>query len=204
MKDKISRCKYVWILSTLLASTVYGAGVDPSLTTPDEQSKQRQLDAQEQQRKQEILKLLREQNEVKPDVRNEVEALKQTPIKASIEIPDNETPCFNINKIELFGEDALKFQFALDEVLKQGKQSGAAAITPILGSCLGVLGINAVMNRVQNVIFAKGYITTRILTAPQDLKAGTLQLTVIPGRINVIRLTPESSRYISPWLGCCW
>lgn len=45
MKDKISRCKYVWILSTLLASTVYAAGVDPSLTTPDEQSKQRQLGA---------------------------------------------------------------------------------------------------------------------------------------------------------------
>lgn len=122
MKDKISRCKYVWILSIVLASSVHAAGVDPSLTTPDEQSKQRQLDAQEQQRKQEILKLLREQNEVKPDVRDEVEALKQTPIKASIEIPDNETPCFNINKIELLGEVAHKFQFALDEVLKQGNQ----------------------------------------------------------------------------------
>ncbi|HSG93645.1 MAG TPA: POTRA domain-containing protein, partial [Methylotenera sp.] len=70
---------------------------------------------------------------------------------------------------------------------------------PILGRCLGVQGINAVMNRVQNAIIAKGYVTTRVLAAPQDLKAGLLQLTVISGHVGAIRFTPDSSKRISMW-----
>lgn len=187
--------------SLLIAASIsLAAGIDPSLTTPAEQFRQRQLDSQEQQRQQEILKSLRQQQEIKPDVRNDMDALKQTPIKASIEIPENETPCFVINKIELVGVEAQQFQFALDVVLSQPIQAEVEEPKSILGSCLGVLGINAVMNRVQNAILAKGYITTRVLAAPQDLKTGKLQLTVIPGRISAIRLTPDSSRYISPWL----
>jgi hypothetical protein len=40
------------------------------------------------------------------------------------------------------------------------------------------------MNRVQNAIIARGYVTTRVLAAPQDLKAGLLQFTVIPGHVG--------------------
>lgn len=55
------------------------------------------------------------------------------------------------------------------------------------------------MVRVQNAIIAKGYVTTRVLAAPQDLKSGLLKLTIIPGRISAIRFTPDSSRYTSVW-----
>lgn len=197
--------KYFIFCCTFLALIITGthvnaAGIDPALTTPLEQSRQRQLESQEQLRQQEILKSLRQQQEIKPDVRDGMGALKQSPLKASIEIPDNETPCFTINRIELVGDDAAKFQFALHEVLTQSTSSNNNdEAKPILGRCLGVQGINAVMNRVQNAIIASGYVTTRVLASPQDLKAGLLQLTVIPGHVGAIRFTPDSNKHISIW-----
>jgi len=198
IKKLLSYC-VLW--SLIVASfQVSAAGIDPALTTPAEQARQRQFESQEQQRQQEILKSLRLQQEKKPDVRDEIDALKQTSLKASIEIPDNETPCFSINKIELVGDEATKFQFALDEVLSQNTAIGNKdKAKPVLGRCLGVQGINAVMNRVQNAIIASGYVTTRVLAAPQDLKSGLLQLTVIAGHVSTIRFTPDSSKRVSMW-----
>ena len=114
IKNFIFGCTFFALIIT--ETQVNAADIDPALTTPIEQSRQRQFESQEQQRQQEILKSLRQQQEIKPDVRDEVDALKQTPLKASIEIPDNETPCFTINRIELVGNDAAKFQFALDDL----------------------------------------------------------------------------------------
>jgi hemolysin activation/secretion protein len=185
----IKKSFYQFMLVTFSVSifTAHAGGINAS-----------DINTQEQMRQQERQQLLRQQQEIKPDVRDEMDALKQTPLKASIEIPDNETPCFTINNIKLIGDDASKFQFALDEVLSKNIPSAnETEAKPILGRCLGVQGINAVMNRVQNVIIAKGYVTTRVLAAPQDLKAGLLQLTVIPGHVGAIRFTPDSSKRIS-------
>ncbi len=155
------------------------AGIDPALTTPAEQSRQQQLESQEQLRQQQILKSLRQQQEIKPDARNAGEQLKGTAPIATDVIPDTEAPCFSISKIELIGDAANQFQFALNEVLNNTPDGN-----PLLGRCLGVVGINAVMARVQNAIIAKGYVTTRVLAAPQNLQPATLQLTVMPGRVN--------------------
>lgn len=158
--------------------------------------------AQEQLRQQERLNQLRQQQEIKPDIRDAVDQLKSTAPVATDVIPENETPCFTMTKIVLIGDSAHQFQFALDEVIANAQQTQAQSRTPhsaILGSCLGAVGINAVMARVQNAIIAKGFVTTRVLATSQDLKAGTLQLTVIPGRVNVIRFTPDSSQRANAW-----
>lgn len=199
MLNTISCYRYFFVLGMLLLSTAsIAGGVDPSLKTPEEQSKQINIDTQQQQLKLETLRLLREQQETQPDVRNELNGIQQPVSKASTEIPENESPCFIVNKIELVGDGARQFQFALDEVLHVKKYASKPNL--ILGQCLGVVGINAVMARVQNLILARGFITTRVLTTPQDLKTGILQLTIVAGRIGAIRLSPDSSRYISPWL----
>lgn len=166
----------------------------------DEQIRQsRDITSQEQMRQQERENLLRQQQEIQPDSRKELDSLKN-PILLTDVIPEQESPCFTIDKIQLEGDAADKFQFALDEVISRGRdQNGGAADNAVLGSCLGVAGINAVMVRVQNLIIAKGYVTTRVLAAPQDLKSGLLKLTIIPGRISAIRFTPDSSRYTSVW-----
>lgn len=154
--------------------------------------------AQEQIRQQERLNQLRQQQEIKPDARSAGEQLKNAVPIATDVIPDNEAPCFTVNKIELIGNSAGKFKFALHEVLSHPAESKAET-KPILGKCLGVVGINAVMAHVQNAIIAKGFVTTRVLAAPQDLKTGTLQLTVIPGRVNAVRFTPDSSKRANAW-----
>lgn len=151
---------------------------------------------QEQIRQQERQRQIRQQQELKPDARDASEQLiKQVPVATEI-IPDDETPCFNIYKIELIGDSADEFKFSLEHALSPYY---ALKDKPILGRCLGVVGINAVMARIQNAIIAKGFITTRVLAAPQDLKSGVLQLTIIAGRVNAIRFTPDSSKRVNYW-----
>ena len=145
-----------------LEMQVYAADINPVFTTPVEQARQEQLEAQERLRQQERERLLRQQQEIQPDVRDDAKALSKIP-PASDVIPDNETPCFVIHRITLAGDAAEKFQFALEDVLKRGRNPDARADNiSILDSCLGVLGINAIIARMQNVLIAKGYITTRV------------------------------------------
>lgn len=190
MNVTITKCFKAYALCCLfvIPLSAFSAPLDPSDTT-----------TQELLRQQERLRLLREQQEIKPDARETGEQLKQAAPIVSDVIPEHETPCFTMSKITLVGDSADKFQFALDQVLSYSTQGNPLKEQPILGRCLGVVGINAVMTRVQNAIIAKGYTTTRVLAAPQDLKTGTLQLTVIPGRIHTMRFTSDSSQHVSAW-----
>lgn len=130
---------------------------------------------------------LRKSQEQIPDVR-----LEQVPISAeSTLIPERETPCFTISRIALVGDSAERFQFALASV--------TAGEDAAIGRCLGAQGINAVLARMQNTVVAKGFVTTRILAAPQNLASGALTLTLVPGRIRAIRFSPDSSPRGTQW-----
>ncbi len=76
-------------------------------------------------------------------------------------LPPDETPCFPIERIWLDGEDAHRFFWSL-----KAADPGNDFAT---GRCLGTNGINMVMARVQNAVVVRGFVTTRILAAPQDL-----------------------------------
>lgn len=146
-------------------------------------------DAPEQEllRQQERERELRRAQEQIPDVRLPRAA---EPVDAG-RIPEHEAPCFTISRITLDGEAAEHFRFALASV--------ATGEASVLGRCLGTQGINAVLTRVQNAVVAKGFVTTRILAAPQNLSSGDLTLTVIPGRIRAIRFSPDSSLRGTQW-----
>ncbi len=142
--------------------------------------------AQEELRQQERERALRARQEATPDVRLE------RPVQAAFErLPEHESPCFRIDRIVLVGDAAAKFEWAL----KAADPSHDRAT----GRCLGGEGIGLTMKRVQNAIIARGFVTTRVLAAPQDLKDGTLTLTVIPGRIRNIRFSEDSSRRATKW-----
>ena len=146
-----------------------------------------------------------EQQPAAPDVR--IDANTDTADKpAKPSLPANETPSFTIRHIELTGPDAARFQFALRQALTQldlravKTQTGetiiltnannAAAGKPanlIEGVNLGANGVNILMTAVQNAIIDRGYTTTRVLAEPQDLKSGTLNLTIIAGRVRHIQ-----------------
>lgn len=132
-------------------------------------------DAQERLRQQERARVLREQQEPTPDVR-----LQGAPGAVSERLPSiDASPCFPIWDIVLDGEDVHRFGWAL--------KAADPKDDPATGRCLGGTGINLVMKRVQNAIVARGYVTTRVLAAPQDLTGGTLTLTVVPGRVRAVR-----------------
>lgn len=117
---------------------------------------------------------LRAGQEKAPDVR-----LQERPAKDAGRIPADETPCIVIQSIALQGELADRFQWALSAI--------DPADDPASGRCLGGKGIRMVIDRIQNAIVARGFITTRVLAAPQDLRGGTLTLTLIPGRVRSVR-----------------
>lgn len=91
------------------------------------------------------------------------------------EFPGNESPCFPIRVIRLEGKEADAFQWLL------------TAAGKIQGRCLGTEGINVVLTRIQNALVGAGYVTSRVVAAPQDLRTGVLSLVLIPGRIKSIR-----------------
>lgn len=136
--------------------------------------------AQELLRHQEREKLLREQQEPAPRV-----WLRPAHAPSSELLPRNETPCFPIERIRLDGEGAQRFLWSLSAADLENDTA--------TGRCLGAEGISVVMARVQNAVVARGFVTTRILASPQDLKGGILTLTVVPGRIRAIRFAPGTS-----------
>lgn len=142
--------------------------------------------AQEQLLRQERERVLRNQQENAPAVH-----LPSLPVALPESLPEHEIPCFTIHQIQLTSDAAAKFQFALTDVIN-GKHSA-------LGRCLGTEGINVVMARIQNAIIARGFITTRVLAAQQNLSSGILLLTVIPGRIRQIRFAEGSSTRGTKW-----
>lgn len=136
----------------------------------------------EQLRRQEREQALREQQEKSIDAR-----LPGAPKTSPARLPEAESPCSRIDRLVLAGERSADFQWALQAAA--GEESNDSP----LGRCLSTQGVNVVMGRLQQALIAKGFVTTRVLAAPQDLSGGTLTLTLVPGRIAAIRATPDAS-----------
>lgn len=142
--------------------------------------------ASQEQLQRERERSLRRQQEQAPDVR------LQTPkeIDAALIFPMAESLCFPISRISLIGEAAERFQFALDSVT--GKDGA-------LGRCLGTEGVNTVIARMQNVLILRGYITSQIRAARQNIETGELVLTALPGHVRQIRFAADASPRGTAW-----
>lgn len=171
-------CKSLVLSTTLVLSGLfYASSVFAQSFASDELIRQQERERQ-----------LRLQQEQAPDVRLQAPASDKP---AAVLLPENESPCFSIERISLVGDAADRFQFALQSVI-DGEDS------PI-GKCLGANGINLVLTRAQNAIVAKGFVTTRVLAAPQDIKTGDLTLIVIPGRVRDIRFATDADPRGTKW-----
>jgi hemolysin activation/secretion protein len=164
------------LTATYLACAVFGAQ-SQSITNS-------QRDAAEQRRIQERDAQLREQQEPSNDVR-----LKPV-VKAERLLPTSESPCFPIRQLELRGQGAAQFGWVLDSLAGAGGTDGP------LRKCLGTQGIGILLERAQNAVVAKGFVTTRVLTEPQDISTGNLALTVVPGRIRNIRFADKDGKVV--------
>ncbi|MEB3755112.1 ShlB/FhaC/HecB family hemolysin secretion/activation protein [Acinetobacter sp. MD2(2019)] len=127
---------------------------------------------QNQQRQAELNKIINPTQDVNLDTP------QKKPVSQLREITDSQ--CFNIHNIHISGEQAKKFRVYLQQAVEE---LGFRA-----GMCMGEQRINLLMTRTQNIIIGKGYTTTRILAAAQDLSKGSLNLTVVPGFVHAIKL----------------
>lgn len=168
--------KYLIFLS-LLNGVIYQTYAAPLSDPANPADIEQQQIIREQQR----LKQFQEKMQPEVNVR-----LQPPQIEGTVNgLPQDEKPCFAIRSIKLNGDQAQRFQFALNKAIYQSK------FKP--GLCLGSNGINYIMTLAQNAVIDRGYTTTRILASPQDLSSGELVLTVIPGRIHEIRYNLDNA-----------
>ena len=143
-------------------------------------------------RRQERERLLRQQQEPTPDVRLPAPAVPQ----GLERLPAEEIACVTIKTIRLNGDAAERFQWAVAaaNLTTEGTEDNAT------GRCLGSRGVNLVMRRIQNALIARGFVTARVLAGTQkNLAAGTLELTLFPGRIRHIRFAPGTDGRATQW-----
>lgn len=182
MNRNNDRCRALFFNACLFClATQPAARVSAAMLPPSLSQDAAAIDAQEQMRQQERERALQQQNTPQTDIRL---------TRPSVSLPDypaNESPCFTLTTFTLAGDSASRFQWALD------------AINDAKGRCLGSQGILLAINKVQNAILEKGYVTTRVMAQEQDLTQGVLTLTLQPGRIANIRFVEPVSYRARLW-----
>ena len=112
-------------------------------------------------------------------------------------LPEQESPCFRISEIIFTGINGTdvpsELLSGLDTAIARTRDAGTKAWVDDapLGRCLGAQGINVLLERAQNHLISRGYITSRVLAPQQDIKSGRLALIVVPGRVGIIRTAPD-------------
>ena len=143
----------------------------------------KQIDAKQQRQQEEQDAAILAQQTQSANVRLEAEK------ELSPSFPQNEAQCFPINQLVLTDYQAeeenssasslkliqpSRFSWALKSVYAERDFA--------LPACIGSEGINVLLRRIQNRLIDFGYVTTRVVVEPQDLRSGMLVLTVIPGK----------------------
>ncbi|WP_196043038.1 ShlB/FhaC/HecB family hemolysin secretion/activation protein, partial [Burkholderia pseudomallei] len=126
-----------------------------------------------------------------PSVRSEVPKVEAYPALPA------ETPCFRIDRFTLDVPNSLP-----DTTKAQGASAlpmdrfafARAWLNHYAGQCVGKQGVDVLVKELSQAILARGYVTTRVLVPEQDLSAGTLKFSLIPGVIRHVRFADEKLR----------
>jgi len=110
-------------------------------------------------------------------------------------LPNDETPCFPIARIAVSGAMAGRFAWLPEAAARTAR--GEA--DPWRGRCLGTRGVNMLVARMQDALVARGWVTTRVVAAPQSLKGGELELVVVPGVVRRIVFEGQPSLRNNAW-----
>lgn len=147
--------------------------------------------SQEQERRAQEALEQRQKALASPDVRLQVPASEPRDrlLKA-------ESPCFPIHELTLQSDAPERWAWLLAHA------DGHATLNQpdlVEGRCVGAQGVQTIIDRLQNALIAKGYVTSRVLAKPQNLQTGQLQLQLIPGRIHEIRWAQGTGQRGSRW-----
>lgn len=196
---RLQTCSLLLIFSSVVLPGLAIAVSNPNSFKPEVIATQQQIDAKQQQEQAARDKAREIALNNQSDVRFEAQANQMG------RLPDTETNCYPISRIYLtdFSEQPLldkaystsQFTSALNAIYAQSDLH--------LPHCLGATGINILLKRIQNKLIEQGYITTRVLVQPQDLRTGELVLTIIPGKIATIQMQ-DQSRFPTATAGTLW
>ena len=154
---------------------------------------EKQISLRQQQQQVELDLAIQSQQVKVPSVLLESERLQ------SLGFPQNEAQCFPINQLVLTDYQAEENSSSSSLKLIQPSQFSWALKSVYterdfaLPACIGSEGINVLLRRIQNRLIDLGYVTTRVVVEPQDLRSGMLVLTVIPGKVGRIQLQDQSA-----------
>lgn len=74
----------------------------------------------------------------------------------------------------------------------------ATEIDALRGTCTSVSAIDGALRAITNRYVRDGFVTSRAFVGPQDLKAGTLTITVIEGRVSDLNGVNENGKRYGP------
>ena len=86
--------------------------------------------------------------------------------------------------------DQVRLQGVLATAALHRALSGVKGDDPPAGRCLGGRGITILVQRLQEALLARGYLTSRVVAPEQNLKSGVLVLRIVEGRIARVRAAP--------------
>lgn len=109
------------------------------------------------------------QRNAPPDVLRPTES---KPASADLAHLPEQQPCFPITRLELANNP---FGWL------------APLLQPAVGQCVGQQGLQIIQQSANDALITRGYITSRVLVAPQSIRTGTLTLQVVPGRVSGVR-----------------
>ena len=132
---------------------------------------------------------LQRQDRQRQELRQRSEPLPWAPVGAVVRTPEHqrlpaEEPCLRIELIEVEGALATA---ALRQAL-----DGVDGDDPPAGCCLGGQGITLLVQRLQQALVERGYITSQAHAPAQDLRSGKLTLQVLEGRVGRIRARDDA------------
>jgi hemolysin activation/secretion protein len=142
----------------------------------------------EMRRQEERTQAQRQHQEGEVDVKSPALALD------SARFPRSESPCFAIDALQISNVDRVAAVSELrtypqgdDFIWLMAALAGPQGDDSPKGKCLGAQGIALVLKRAQQSLLQHGFVTSRVLAQQQNLSTGTLELTLIPGRVNTLR-----------------
>lgn len=161
----------IGIACALFAGAVTAAAQGAPSSVPDPSA---ELQRQDRQR-QELRQRLEPQPWLPSGGSEQVQALQSLP---------DEQPCFLIDRVRIEGTLVPEFLRA--------SLSGPEGEDPPFGRCLGGQGITVLIQRVQQALVARGFLTSHARVPEQDLQGGELVIQINEGRLARIRSTSET------------
>lgn len=165
----MGRARVSCVLALAMCAPAHILAQTVPATTPDQQQEQRERAQREAQQ--------REQLRQAPDVRLQPELATDY---RHIELPQ-ETPCFRLQSLRLEGPHSEAFAFV------------QRYLDRYAGQCVGRQGLELIVHRASDLILARGYVTTKLVTPEQNLAQGQFRVLLVAGTVGKLRFAPGSA-----------